>query len=926
MKLLTIFRQILNRFVRESSPAVISGERPLKGFISSVMQDKFDWAREETIKTLNEKPYVTLWAFEHTPGSSEQVDKGNLRHVRDSDFFIWLVTSEITTPVSNEIREAIASNRRIWVVLIEKQDKWSLETRQLIKEVSLRSKWIDPTKLGGLRKALQMTWEDEVIRTMRGIPGMGRMAHLETVANDSRARCIARWIAAGVPRNEAIQMVDDVNVGQPPTDVIPSLKRPFIILTSEFGSGKSLVAERLLQQAVLDAASSVTGAIPVYLQAQDISGRLNDHVQQISSGIGNPYIQGAFIIIDGADEAGVGTALRIINEARALVESWPNTRIFMTSRPLPVVEEAEEVSHLPLLSEKNAYALIRLVAGENVTAAMEHQWPKAIKDAIRRPLFAILVGGFIRGRHMEIPRSTGELLATLVERSLITSGLQSQNAHPVLCKLAVALIERGGGLIPLREIGDPAVVEQLIVSGLLVSQNGAIGFPLPILTQWFAAQALEKGVLNVEEICTSTKRLDMWRYPLIISVGLFDHNKVTAILGPISRCDPGLASEIVDEGLARWGLANDVLPPPPLEAARRIFDTMHAWVDGIGRIAELIAPICQDGKLMPIGAKSSGPMLLTGWYNGVEDRPPIGELPPNIHIFSSNFEWISLRSARPGRQPAWAWRWTRDDLASSLYQLLDQRRLRTGVKPFLREEFWYSALAVLRAGSLNHEPLDLQKLKNKLPSYPRNGILIINGFMCDLSHMWLAIKQYEAIGENIIKAPYPGPDRDYSRGSWTWSAYSDNQLLRRTQAVYEAALEIYTGLVNEWFDALAKRLLYAVTLPAVLEGYLYPPKGQQYADGPVIFWRFRTLPRGIKTSVNIQLSSTRFGFADFDSVAEYAQLRSLRPEAAEWISYTLHESVLYIFHKFPARELAYSWLSEDLERIHWLDRSISRHY
>jgi len=132
--------------------------------------------------------------------------------------------------------------------------------------------------------------------------------------------------------------------------------------------------------------------------------------------------------------------------------------------------------------------------------------------------------------------------------------------------------------------------------------------------------------------------------------------------------------------------------------------------------------------------------------------------------------------------------------------------------------------------------------------------------------------------------------------------------------------------VNEWFDALAKHLLHAVTLPAVLEGHLFPTKGQQYADGPVIFWRFRALPRGSKTSVDIRLSSTRVRFTDFDSVAEYAQLRSLRPEAAEWISYTLHESILYIFHKFPARELAYSWLSEDLKRIHWLDRSINRHY
>jgi hypothetical protein len=220
----------------------------------------------------------------------------------------------------------------------------------------------------------------------------------------------------------------------------------------------------------------------------------------------------------------------------------------------------------------------------------------------------------------------------------------------------------------------------------------------------------------------------------------------------------------------------------------------------------------------------------------------------------------------------------------------------------------------------------LQELKNKLLNYPRNGTLHINRFKCNLGNIWLTIKKYEAIGENIIKAPYAGPDKDYSRGGWVWSAYSDNQLLHRTQAVYKAALEIYSGLVNEWFSTFAKRLLYAVILPAILEGYLSPPKGDQYTDGPVIFWRLRALPLGSKTSVDIKLSSTRIRFTDIDSTIEYNKLRSLRPEATKWISYTEHASVLPIFHDFPARELAYSWLGNDLNRIHWLNQPINTRY
>jgi hypothetical protein len=60
------------------------------------MKDKYQWARDEITLTLDSYPFITPWTFEYTPGSSETIDNGCLRHVRESDFVFWLITSEIS--------------------------------------------------------------------------------------------------------------------------------------------------------------------------------------------------------------------------------------------------------------------------------------------------------------------------------------------------------------------------------------------------------------------------------------------------------------------------------------------------------------------------------------------------------------------------------------------------------------------------------------------------------------------------------------------------------------------------------------------------------------------------------------------------------------------------------------------------------------
>ena len=88
-------------------------------------------------------------------------------------------------------------------------------------------------------------------------------------------------------------------------------------------------------------------------------------------------------------------------------------------------------------------------------------------------------------------------------------------------------------------------------------------------------------------------------------------------------------------------------------------------------------------------------------------------------------------------------------------------------------------------------------------------------------------------------------------------------------------------------------------------------------------WRFRALPLGQASRVEIRLVAEPWRFDWSESEAEFARLRRLRPDAAAWVHYTeVDEVLLDLFEEAPARKFAYRWLSDDLDRIAWLERGI----
>lgn len=95
-----------------------AGEPQLLAFISSVMDEELAPARECVEQTLGRAPFLLAWAFEHTPASAQDVQEAYLEKVRRSTLVFWLVGSRTTDPVTKEIGEALACQRRLIVLVL----------------------------------------------------------------------------------------------------------------------------------------------------------------------------------------------------------------------------------------------------------------------------------------------------------------------------------------------------------------------------------------------------------------------------------------------------------------------------------------------------------------------------------------------------------------------------------------------------------------------------------------------------------------------------------------------------------------------------------------------------------------------------------------------------------------------------------------
>jgi hypothetical protein len=891
-------------------------------FISSVMTPDFASVREQVAEAVEQANNIVPWAFEMSPASSEDVIEGYLEKVRSAAFVILLVSESTSDPVINEVDEALAAGRRLLVFALPTEDR-DERTQALLKRVKSSVRIRELANQDEIGDEVRVAVADEISRELSKRPGISKASRLAILWRESHARCIQKWQAAGLRSDLAIELSGSLEVGAPPANIVPSAPRPLSVLVGDGGYGKSLACERFLQAAITDARNVAGAPVPAFIAAPEGVGNLEGALIAATAGLGDPQLQGARVVIDGADETGDRSA-GLLAEARELVRSWPDTQVMLSTRPMSAFAGIEEASQMPKLSENEARQVVGIAAGRDVSIGEHAGWPDPIKEAAEMPFFALLLGERLR-RTGVLQGSRAELLAELADRSI---GPQSAATRSRLRALAVLSVRRAGTRVSLSELGGPGTATELEASRLVVIKNGEAWFPLALAAQWLAAESLTDGVPSADELAANPRDLELWRFPLAMVAGSFSHAQATTVLGPLAERHPAFVSQVVDESIARWS-KEKATAPPISEAGPRIRQAMAHWLPGLGELAELVVPGYdrETNQLPPLGVEQDGTHLAAGWYAGNEELNEVTRLPLELFFKGSETpddrNWPRIRSVAPSRQAAWAWRWALEEISTRLEERLNGRDLPIEDTALEFPRLWLASVAVLGLAGSFAQPIPVDRVRQRATELLPQGDPNLRGYgpyAINLGRLIEILDQYAGEGIETIQ-----PDRlevEPSGRLHLTGGGRDEVQHGRITSVYQTALETYEELAGSLFAGLAPFMRIAATLPARLDGHLYSRRPRP--SGPDGFeWSLFALPLGERSKAEITITNdgdpevVEKWRKDWIASADAAErsLKALRPEQSRWISMGFQDFVWSGLGHLAMEEVVYGWLWSDLERI-----------
>ena len=218
------------------SDSPVRSESDLLAFISSVMGDELSQARRVAMQTICAFQFIRPWVFEATPSSSESLPENYLRKVQESDLVVWLVGSETTEPVAEEINTCMSAGIRLLAFMLPSESR-DERTKSLVARVQAAgyAKWSKVKNVNDLAEHIEKALSDEVTRAFRNPTIVLRASKLKEMKQLSLSRCRRMWTSLGVPDCIAIELADNQSVG----DILDLPYSGVLRVEGEQGSGKN---------------------------------------------------------------------------------------------------------------------------------------------------------------------------------------------------------------------------------------------------------------------------------------------------------------------------------------------------------------------------------------------------------------------------------------------------------------------------------------------------------------------------------------------------------------------------------------------------------------------------------------------------------------------------------------------------------------
>ena len=748
----------------------------------------------------------------------------------------------------------------------------------------------------------------------------------------SRGRLIASWVALGISPELAQSLADDESIGAPARLGRALPQTGLVVLEGDFGSGKTATGERIFGADAAAALDDGNAPIPIYLVAKSVAGPLADAVRTAAEGLGRTQDVGLRLVLDGFDEPGPARATELLNDARALVFTLPKTRVVATARPGLDLHREERLPYPPLSDDEAAALAERL--GDNRFPLWSRS--EAIRKMLHLPLF-LIVAVLRQQAGAEIPRSQGTFLEALADAALRRGHQPTGEVRQALTSLA-RLTVGSGGVVAAAELGGDAV-RTVFESRLVVRDGRSLRFALPVVEQYFAAQAvLDAGLAGID--LHDLRQLDGWRDSLTLAVTIGSWQQVSTLLDSLAPVHPGLASWLVVNAVPESATVTSTELPSHLECANRLHHALARWINGLGVVGQRLQLTDNRGMVRTLGAFVEGNRITAGLRMGYSGGVDAVQLPYGLHPFTGRAtdgsQWAPLRWGHaPADFMAWPWQWMLEWVSQSIEAVLRTTSLPLpNTKSFQDERRWAMAKAILhRTGSIGHKPIDANELR--IAAEQLLGAMVGQGaqFFKLNPHRRLVVTKDEIAGlieklkaheltgnDGMLHRPYPAPDIANPQGGHVSNVYSDEALRTLVEQVYASALIIYSDLVATWFSSFASTLGLACIMPVAFQGQLLP-RGGSWGD-PDFVYRMTPLPPNEPSASTVRLVKKREDLnIDWEAMIEEGRrlrqlISVLHPGAEGWANPRSADATLDVYGDTPGTMQAYQWLWEDLRALH----------
>ena len=386
-----------------------ASEHPLLVFISSRQDEELSRARTLAIDEVANYPGMRVWAFEDAPASPEQARDRYISNAGRADLVIWLIGSTTTTPIVEEISACMRAQGRLLAFKLPATERDD-ETETLIKKVSGYATWSEVRDEANLSDHIHVALTDEMLRRARDPAPVNHDLYLKKKHRESVAETKRLWTTLGVPDEIAGELADDHPIGHK----LPLPSSGTLTVTAQQGSGKTLAAQRLYQQALVNRLQDHFQPFPILLNARNISGNLKDQIEGGTQEHGTVYTQRVLVIIDGLDETGRHKGNQIIDQVQSYTDANQDAAAVVMTRPLPGLKLDPNSTTLPECSDEEFLSLTSTMAGRPVDY---FEIPYRISSS-KIPLFAVIAGLHLRNYGNSSRSTPSQMVSLLVQRIL----------------------------------------------------------------------------------------------------------------------------------------------------------------------------------------------------------------------------------------------------------------------------------------------------------------------------------------------------------------------------------------------------------------------------------------------------------------------------------------------------------------------------